>query len=91
MEGGQPEMVLKGQVLVYSIIGCPHCLKAKQTLHDFGVPYIDVSLSYYPHIREEVAKRAGKKTVPQIFFNEIHIGGNDDLQKLVSAIDQNDC
>ncbi|KAJ8305746.1 hypothetical protein KUTeg_016291 [Tegillarca granosa] len=76
-------MEVKGQVLVYSILGCPHCMRAKNTLQQLGIPYSDVSLDQYPHIREEVQQRTGRRTVPQVFFNATHVGGNDDLQALV--------
>ena len=77
-------MEIKGRVVVYSIVGCPHCMKAKSTLQDLSVPYVDVNLETFPDVREDVYKRTGKRTVPQIFFNANHIGGNDELQKLVS-------
>jgi glutaredoxin len=76
-------MELKGRVLVYSILGCPHCMKAKSILQELGVPYTDVSLEKYPHARQDVQMRTQKRTVPQIFFNARHIGGNEDLQNLV--------
>lgn len=45
----------------------------------------EVSLDSYPQMRESVKKMTGGKTsVPQIFFNEYYVGGNDDLQKLVN-------
>lgn len=77
-------MEIKGRVIVYSILGCPHCMRAKNTLQTYEIPYTDVSLDKFPKdVREDVQGRTGKKTVPQIFFNARHIGGNDDLQKLV--------
>lgn len=79
-------MEIQGQVLVYSILGCPHCMRAKNTLQEQGIPYIDVSLERFPHARHDLQMRTQKRTVPQIFFNARHIGGNDDLQNLVSII-----
>ncbi|KAH3698494.1 uncharacterized protein LOC127862312 isoform X2 [Dreissena polymorpha] len=78
------KMELKGRVIVYSILGCPHCMRAKNTLQELGVPYTDISLDKFPHVRADVQTRTQRRTVPQIFFNEKHIGGNDDLQTLVS-------
>lgn len=75
---------IKGRILVYSILGCPHCMRAKNTLHSQNLPYTDISLETFPQCRQEVLDRTGKKTVPQIFFNNVHVGGNDDLQKLVN-------
>lgn len=77
-------MELKGQVVVYSIVGCPHCMKAKNTLREKGIPYTDISLDKFPKCREELISKTGKKTVPQIFFNATHVGGNDDLQALIN-------
>ena len=75
---------LRGQIVVYSIVGCPHCLKAKSTLRDLKLTYADVSVDRFPaRVREWLKERTGKSSVPQIFFNTQHIGGNEDLQKLV--------
>ncbi|XP_074642109.1 uncharacterized protein LOC141899601 [Tubulanus polymorphus] len=74
---------MKGRIVIYSIVGCPHCIAAKNTLQQFILPYTDISLDIFPQCRQYVLERTGKKTVPQIFFNAKYIGGNDDLQKLV--------
>ncbi|XP_058471468.1 uncharacterized protein zgc:152951 isoform X2 [Solea solea] len=71
-----------GRVTVYSIQGCPHCLQAKATLKKLEVPVCDVDLGRHPELRATVKELTGRSTVPQIFFNNIHVGGNDDLQKL---------
>ena len=74
--------VQKGQIIVYSIIGCPHCMRAKNSLRQEGLQYVDVSLDMFPpEIQQQVTKLSeGKTSVPQIFFNEKHIGGNQELQ-----------
>lgn len=75
----------KGQILVYSIVGCPFCMRAKQTLRDLELPFLDINLdSYGENVRKEVRERSGRSTVPQIFFNSKHVGGYDDLKALVS-------
>eukprot|EP00064_Thunnus_orientalis_P005094 superscaffoldBa00000486_g5107 len=71
-----------GRVTVYSIQGCPHCMQAKATLGHLGVPVCDVDIGRHPELRARVKELTGRSTVPQIFFNSIHVGGNDDLQKL---------
>ena len=77
----------KGRVLVYSIIGCPHCLRAKASLREHNIPFVDVSIDQYDSkVRYELLERTKVKTVPQIFFNHIFIGGNEDLQKLVGIL-----
>ncbi|XP_008327060.1 uncharacterized protein LOC103392260 [Cynoglossus semilaevis] len=71
-----------GRVTVYSIQGCPHCLQAKATLGRLEVPVCEVDLGRHPELRATVKELTGRSTVPQIFFNSVHVGGNDDLQKL---------
>ncbi|XP_034550450.1 uncharacterized protein zgc:152951 isoform X1 [Notolabrus celidotus] len=71
-----------GRVTVYSIQGCPHCVQAKATLGRLGVPVCDVDVGKHPELRSRVKELTGRSSVPQIFFNNIHVGGNDDLQKL---------
>ncbi|XP_051814581.1 uncharacterized protein zgc:152951 isoform X2 [Acanthochromis polyacanthus] len=79
---GEYESDGRGRVTVYSIQGCPHCMQAKATLGRFGVPVCDVDIGVHPELRGRVKELTGRSTVPQIFFNNVHIGGNDDLQKL---------
>ncbi|KAA8588282.1 hypothetical protein FQN60_001476 [Etheostoma spectabile] len=71
-----------GRVTVYSIQGCPHCVQAKAILGRLGVPVCDVDVGRHPELRARVKELTGRSSVPQIFFNNIHVGGNDDLQKL---------
>ena len=73
---------MKGQIVVYSIIGCPYCLRAKGYLDQLGLTYIDINLDKNPVARQDLVA-LGKKTVPQIYFNEIHVGGWDDISKIV--------
>ncbi|XP_076018144.1 uncharacterized protein LOC143009926 [Genypterus blacodes] len=72
----------QGRVTVYSIQGCPHCLQAKATLSQLGVQVCEVDIGRHPELRARVKELTGRSTVPQIFFNNVHVGGNDDLQKL---------
>ncbi|XP_028249818.1 uncharacterized protein LOC114426538 isoform X1 [Parambassis ranga] len=74
-----------GRVTVYSIQGCPHCIQAKATLRQLGVPVCDVDIGIHSELRAKVKELTGRSTVPQIFFNNVHVGGNDDLQKLDPA------
>ncbi|XP_020508984.1 uncharacterized protein zgc:152951 isoform X2 [Labrus bergylta] len=79
---GEFEKNALGRVTVYSIQGCPHCVQAKATLGRLGVPVCDVDVGKHPELRSRVKELTGRSTVPQIFFNNVHVGGNDDLQKL---------
>ncbi len=76
---------LRGQITVYSISGCPFCAEAKSTLKEQGLPFVEVSVDKYPvRVRDWLHRRTLQMSVPQIFFNERHVGGNDDLQELVA-------
>mmetsp|Transcript_2512 Transcript_2512/g.8926 ORF Transcript_2512/g.8926 Transcript_2512/m.8926 type:complete len:872 (+) Transcript_2512:51-2666(+) len=72
-----------GRILIYITTGCTHCVRAKKIFDNKGVPYELVNLVAEPHRRDEmITASGGKKTVPQIFFNDEHIGGADDLYAL---------
>lgn len=74
----------KGRVLIFSIPTCRFCKRAKSLLSELAVPYHDVNLERYPERRQEAQERTGRRSVPQIFFNDQHIGGYDELKKAVS-------
>ena len=78
-----PEM--KGRIIVYSIVGCPFCIRAKGRLEELGLTFSDINLDSNAAARQQLIERTGKKTVPQIFFNATHVGGFNELNKLVSA------
>ncbi|CAJ0574542.1 unnamed protein product, partial [Mesorhabditis spiculigera] len=74
----------RGQVIIYTIVGCGQCMRAKRILSQRRVPYTDISLDSFPQCHTEMTERAGgDPTVPQIFFNGIHIGGAEELEELV--------
>lgn len=75
---------MKGRVTVYSITGCPFCIKAKGLLEERQLEYTDVNVDRIPTARTWLIEKTGKKTVPQIFFNAQHVGGLDDLSALNS-------
>lgn len=75
-----------GRVVVFSITGCPHCRRVKSLLAKKGAPYHDVNLDEFPSRRAEmVAASGGKKTVPQVFLNGLHVGGNADVEAADAA------
>uniref|UniRef100_A0A3B3E2G4 Zgc:152951 n=2 Tax=Oryzias melastigma TaxID=30732 RepID=A0A3B3E2G4_ORYME len=71
-----------GQITVYSIQGCPHCVQAKATLGRLGVPVHDVDIGRHSELRAKLKELTSRSTVPQIFFNSVYVGGNEELQKL---------
>lgn len=71
------------KVEIYSTPICPYCVRAKNLLKNKNQDYEEIDISTSPVIRDEmIAKAGGKRTVPQIFINDKHIGGFDDLHAL---------
>ena len=74
------------KVLMYSTGVCPYCVRAEQLLHARGVSEIEkVRVDTDPARREEMMERTGRRTVPQIFIGDTHVGGCDDLYALDHA------
>lgn len=71
------------KVTIYTTPICPYCVRAKQLLKHKGIPFDEVDVLREPGRREEMLTRAnGRRTVPQIFVGNIHVGGCDDLYEL---------
>ena len=67
-------------VKMYSTLVCPYCVQAKALLKKRGVDAIeDVRVDLDPAQRAEMMSRTGRRTVPQIFIGDTHVGGCDDL------------
>ena len=79
-------MDFKGRVIIFSIPSCRFCKRAKSLLSELAVPYHDVNVERHPERRQEAQARTGRRSVPQIFFNDKHIGGYDELKKAVSSV-----
>ena len=74
------------QVTVYSTAFCPYCFMAKKLLTQKGIAFDEIDVGAEPARRVEMTERAnGRRTVPQIFIGDTHVGGNDDLQALNAA------
>lgn len=72
-------------VEIYTWSSCPFCLRAKALLKEKGVEYKEYVLDGDEEGRDKMARRAnGRRTVPQIFIDDRHIGGCDDLYALDS-------
>jgi glutaredoxin 3 len=71
------------KVEIYTKLLCPFCARAKKLLDSKGVSYSEYDVSMGGPKRAEMLERAnGGSTVPQIFINDQHIGGSDDLAAL---------
>ncbi len=74
---------MPAKVEVYSSMWCPFCFRAKKLLKDKGVAFTEIDVDGDPKVREAMRERAdGRRTVPQIFINDVGVGGSDDLAAL---------
>ncbi|MBF0621498.1 MAG: glutaredoxin 3 [Magnetococcales bacterium] len=68
---------------IYSTTVCPFCVRAKMLLDKKGASYTEINLNKEPDRRDEMLTRSGgRRTVPQIFIGDVHVGGCDDLYEL---------
>lgn len=70
-------------VKMYTTAVCPYCVRAKQILKARGVEQIEeIRVDTAPELRAHMMEITGRRTVPQIFIGETHVGGCDDLMAL---------
>ncbi|WP_174873302.1 glutaredoxin 3 [Vogesella oryzae] len=73
-------------VTMYTTAVCPYCIRAKQLLSSKGVTAIEeIRIDLDPAEREKMMSITGRRTVPQIFIGDTHVGGCDDLVALNAA------
>ena len=71
------------KVLMYSTAVCPYCINAERLLLSKGVTEINkIRVDLQPEQRIEMMQKTGRRTVPQIYIDEQHIGGFDELRAL---------
>jgi glutaredoxin 3 len=74
---------MSSKVVMYSTKVCPYCVRAEQLLKQRGVTEIDkILIDVDPVKRDEMMTRTGRRTVPQIYIGDTHVGGFDDLHAL---------
>ncbi len=75
------------RIIMYSTGTCPYCIMAERLLRSKGVTEIEkIRVDLDPARRTEMMQRSARRTVPQIYIGDIHVGGYDDLMRL----DRND-
>jgi len=70
------------EIVIYTGSLCPYCTMAKRLLDRKGATYTEIDVDSEPHLRQELMQRTKRRTIPQIFIGERHIGGFDDLHAL---------
>ena len=74
------------RVTIYTSMMCGYCHAAKELLAAKKVPFDEIDVSYDPQGRRAMSERAGgRRTVPQIFVGEAHVGGYNELYALERA------
>lgn len=75
--------VAMANVVMYSTAVCPFCINAERLLHSRGVTNINkIRVDLQPELRLEMMEKTGRRTVPQIYIDDRHIGGFEELRAL---------
>jgi glutaredoxin 3 len=69
-------------VTIYTTRFCPFCIRAKHLLNSKQVAYTEIPVDGDPAARRAMTERAGRTSVPQIWINDVHVGGCDELYAL---------
>jgi glutaredoxin 3 len=72
-------------VVMYTTGWCPYCERARKLLARKNVTFEEIDLDSAPEKRAEMQQKSGRRTVPQIFIGDTHVGGSDDLHALEDA------
>jgi len=78
----QSRQAQDNKVVVYTTRRCPFCVRAVNLLNNKGVGFKEIDVGKNPKLREEMERKAKRKTVPQIFIGDFHVGGCDDMYHL---------
>ena len=70
------------EIVIYTGKRCPYCTMAKRLFQRKGATYTEIDVDSEPQLRQQLMEKTKRRTVPQIFIGERHIGGFDDLQAL---------
>jgi glutaredoxin 3 len=74
--------VSRPTIVVYTTGWCPYCQRARSLLTEKGLEIKEINVEEDGKLREEMIARSGRRTVPQIFIGDKHVGGCDDLYAL---------
>jgi glutaredoxin 3 len=81
-KGRPTEFFVMSEVTIYTTNTCPYCVAAKNLLKAKGVSYNEINVQTSMDQRNIMMERSGRRTVPQIFIGEHHVGGFDDMALL---------
>jgi len=69
-------------ILIYTSTIYPYCLMAKRLLDKKGAKYQELNVDKDPELRQEMMQRTQRRTVPQIYIDDLHVGGFDELRAM---------
>jgi len=70
------------RIRIYTTPICPYCVRAKALLSKKGASFEEIDVLMNRGAREEMERKSGRRSVPQIFIGDVHVGGSDDLHAL---------
>jgi glutaredoxin 3 len=70
------------KVVMYATSWCPYCERARALFARKQVAFEEIDIDAAPQRRQEMMTRSGRRTVPQIFVGDVHVGGCDDLHAI---------
>jgi glutaredoxin 3 len=73
---------MAARIIMYGTDWCGYCARARRLLDVKGAPYEEIDVDVVAGARQEMQAKSGRSTIPQIFINDQHIGGADDLYAL---------
>ena len=76
---------MTAEVLMYSAGWCPYCARARSLLERKGISFREIDIETDAELRAEMIARSGRRSVPQIFIGERHVGGFEELYQLERA------
>jgi glutaredoxin 3 len=78
------------EIIIYTTKICPYCIMAKRLLAQKGLKYTEINVDEEAGLREEMMARTKRRTVPQIYIGDFHVGGFDELYALERSQKLND-
>lgn len=72
-------------VTVYTSSFCGYCMRVKALLDARGIEYTEINIEDGPELRQQMAARSGRRSVPQVFMGDRHIGGSEELAALARS------
>lgn len=69
-------------VEMYCTGSCPYCIRARNLLEKKGIAFTEIRIDEQPERRAEMEQRSGRTSVPQIFIDDFHVGGFDDMAEM---------